>query len=99
MKDLAMPDLDLILQVEQGMLTFGCRGNLNLTLLHNSGVPTVPRSRRVDGDEGRIGSLVRQHAFSRKSKLFRCRIGRHQTPEIRRGDRHFAAPLSRNLDA
>jgi hypothetical protein len=94
-----MPDLDLILQVEQGDADVRLPRQVNLGLLHNSGVPTAPRSRRVDRDEDRIGSLDRRHAFSRKSQPSRCRIGRHQTPEVWLVDRHLAAPQPRNLDA
>ena len=53
-----MPDLDLILQVEQGDADVRLPRQVNLSLLHNSGVPTAPRSRRVDRDEDRIGSLA-----------------------------------------
>ena len=94
-----MPDLDLILQVEQGDADVRLPRQVNLSLLHNSGVPTAPRSRRVDRDEDRIGSLDRRHASSRKSQSTRCRNGRHQAPEVWLGDRHLAAPQPRNLDA
>ena len=53
-----MPDLDLILQVEQGDPDGRLPRQVSLSLLHNSGVPTAPRSRRVDRDEDRIGSLA-----------------------------------------
>ena len=76
-----MPDLDLILQVEQGNADVRLPRQVNLSLLHNSGVPTAPRSKRVDRDEDRIGSLDRRHPFSRKSQPSRRRIGRHQTPQ------------------
>ena len=93
-----MPDLDLILQVKQDDADVRLPRQVNLSLLHNSGVPTAPRSKRVDRDEDCIGSLDRRHPFSRKSQPSRWRIGRHQTREVWLVDRHLAAPQPRNLD-
>jgi hypothetical protein len=94
-----MPDLDLILQVKQDDADVRLPRQVNLSLLHNSGVPTAPRSGRVDRDEDRIGSLDRRRPFSPKSQPSRRRIGRHQTPEVWLVDRHLAAPQPRNLNA
>ena len=94
-----MPDLDLILQVKQDDADVRLPRQVNLSLLHDCGVPTAPRSRRVDRDEDRIGSLDRRHPFSRKSQPSRCRIGRNQTPEVWLVDRHLAVPQPSNLDA
>lgn len=94
-----MPDLNLILQVEQGDADVRLPRQVNLSLHYISGVPTAPRSRRVDRDEDRIEapSIAGIRSVVRASRPAAV-LAAAKTPEVWLVDR-LAAPQPRNLDA